>query len=484
MFSGSRVKPFEHEPRPLPAPREPPFFRSLAFRLSLWYAGIFALSTVLTFAIVYTVIVSIVTERSEDDLEGDLEELAAFYALAGVERLKSEIAVELRGEDIEQVLFRLWTPEGEAALDGAPARWAALPVPEQQGTVDEPVMDVVVLPDAEHAFRVAQAVIAPGVSVLVGQSLEEDDELVAAIRTGVLVAIVAVILLGVPIGWFLARRALSGVHEVASTAEAIARGNFDRRVPVHGRGDEVDRLAETFNGMLDRIQALVVGMREMTDNLAHDLRSPLTRIRAAAEAAIDTDDVATERASLAISTTEECDRLLEMINITLDIAESESGAARLELRDVDLVQIARQACELFETVAEDRAIDVCAELPERCVVRADLPRLQRAIANIVDNALKHTPRGGQVTLSLLEGERCVGLVVKDTGSGMSDEEIAHIFERFYRCDRSRSHRGNGLGLSLARAFVRSLGGDISVTSAPERGSTFTISLDRSFRLAA
>ena len=219
-------------------------------------------------------------------------------------------------------------------------------------------------------------------------------------------------------------------------------------MPVGSQGDELDNLARTFNTMLDRIQALIIGMRDMADNLAHDLRSPLARIRASAEMSLGNGEGDGTRESLAINTIEECDRLLEMLNTTLDIAEADSGAAKLSISRIDLAETVLSACELFQTVAEDNRISLVTSVPEACQIEGDRQRLQRVVANLLDNALKYTPAGGEVRIALREHGTRVLLTIEDTGIGISADDLPRIFERFYRCDRSRSQQGIGLGLTL------------------------------------
>lgn len=402
--------------------------------------------------------------------------------LGGLERVKTEMAVETQGDEASAVFLRLWAPDGRALMATDLSSWPGLGGPRLEllrlGAQDEPVLETLTLPKREHEVRSVYGAIAPELVLQIGESLEDDEEFLETLRTGFLVVLAAVILLGGPIGWFMARRALRGVEEVTRTATEIAEGALDQRVRAGSRGDELDRLTQAFNTMLDRIQALILGMREMTDNLAHDLRSPVARIRASAEMALTGSGSKTEWETLASDTTEECDRLLAMINTTLDIAEAESGTAKLRIAEADLVDLVVDARDLFQTVAEDKKIAFMTELPAHCLVQGDRQRLQRVVANLLDNALKYTPAGGQVAISLIDEGQRVKLLVSDTGVGISAEELPRIFQRFYRCDWSRSEYGNGLGLSLALAFTRAHGGDITVCSRPGKGSTFSVVLPR------
>lgn len=291
-------------------------------------------------------------------------------------------------------------------------------------------------------------------------------------------ALVAVILFSTLVGHFIARRALSGVQSVMRTAEAITRGELHRRVPVKGRNDEIDRLAATFNTMLERIEALVRSMKEVNDNIAHDLRSPIARIRGVAELALTGTDAAEERRSMAGGIVEECDHLLTMINTMLDISEAETGMAGLAMEDVDINLIVQEAVGLFEPVAEDKDITVDLKTQGPVCVLCDRKKLQRVIANLLDNAIKYTPSGGKITVAVSVDNDCTLITVSDTGMGIPEEDLPHIFERFYRGEKSRSETGNGLGLSLAQAFVKAHRGTIEVKSRLTMGSSFIVKLPR------
>ena len=198
-----------------------------------------------------------------------------------------------------------------------------------------------------------------------------------------------------------------------------------------------------------------------------------------AEVTLTTGKAIGEYEHLAASTVEECDRLLDMINTMLMITKAESGLDKLNEEAIDLARLVHDACELLEPVAEDRGLSLACDTPDTCDLVGDRRMIQRILSNLLDNALKYTPSGGAVKVSLFEkDEREVVLAVQDTGIGIPAGDLPHVFERFYRCDQSRSEPGTGLGLSLARAFARAHQGDIAVASTPGQGSTFTLILPR------
>ena len=279
------------------------------------------------------------------------------------------------------------------------------------------------------------------------------------------------------VGWFMARRALAGVETVTQTARQISEGSLKERVPVKKHQDEIDQLAITFNQMLDRIQKLVTGIKEMSDNIAHDLKSPITRIRGISEVTLTTGASVREYKNMAASTIEECDRLLEMINTMLVISRAEAGVNKLDAKEMDIAAAVTNAWELFEAPAEDKNLKFTCDAAGPLRVSGDQRLIQRMIANLIDNAIKYTSAGGTVKVAVhRQNDHSVVITVKDSGIGISDQDLPHIFERFYRCDPSRSEAGIGLGLSFARAVARAHGGDITVSSIPDQGSTFAVTL--------
>ncbi len=301
-------------------------------------------------------------------------------------------------------------------------------------------------------------------------------ELLEAYRGFFAYALGGVILLSLSAGWFLAWRALLGVQEVRRTAQSIARGEFNSRVPVKGTGDEIDQLAVTFNGMLAQIEAVLSGMKEVNDNIAHDLRSPITRMRGMAEVTLAGQPEAQDYQMALARVIEECDRLLGIINTMLDISEAEAGIARLKMTKLDLSEMVRDVTDLFSPVAEGKHINLTARATDPLLICADARKLQRILSNLMDNAIKYTPDGGSVTISSSATDEEACIVVEDTGLGIADTDLDHIFDRFYRAEKSRSEPGSGLGLSLARAFVMAHGGTIKVKSSIEKGSQFIVTL--------
>jgi heavy metal sensor kinase len=339
------------------------------------------------------------------------------------------------------------------------------------------VFETISIPERKHKVRILYTVVGPTLLLQLGQSMENISRFIEAFQRIFIMTMAVLIALAAVVGWFMARRAVSGVESVTRTALQITGGELKQRVPVKPRGDEIDQLATTFNSMLDRIESLVTNIKEMSDNIAHDLKSPITRIRGVAEVTLTTGKDLQEFKSMGASIIEECDRLLDMINTMLMISKTEAGIGNLSLEPIDMDKVIQDAVELFQPMAEDKQINLVCNTPEEINITGDMRLIQRMIANFIDNAIKYTEPSGTIVVSMKTNLlQQVEITVMDTGIGIATEELPLIFDRFYRCDESRSKAGVGLGLSLARTIARAHGGDVTVTSRPGKGSTFTVNL--------
>lgn len=454
--------------------------RTLAFRLTVWYAGIFSLSFGLIIVFFYTTTFSENRKRIDLELINEVKEFSFILKNRGMAALENEVHTDAEVAGADSVFFRVLDARGNVLISSNMAPWGDVVVKRQfldKMTWGQAyVFDTLEIPGRGHGDRVIYGRIGPDIFAQMGFSIERDEQLAAIFLKTCGLAVFGVLILAGVVGWFMARRALLGVEEVTSAANAIAEGALAIRVPVKARGDEIERLARTFNRMADRTQALLLQMREMTDNIAHDLRSPVARIRGVAEMVLMTGRPPERYEAMPASIIEECDNLLRMINTMLYISEAEAGVVELEKETVDMTGLVVTACELFMPLAEEKEIQLNREKGPPCLVRGDLSLLQRAVANLLNNALKYTPRKGTVTVTVENSGDSAIIIVEDTGQGIELAHVPHIFERFYRCDKSRSKDGAGLGLALVNAIVKAHGGTVLLESTPGQGSRFTVIL--------
>ena len=453
------------------------FPNTLAFRLTIRYALAFVVFLMAGLVLLYSAIEVILDEKMDEDLEEDVEEFRILYEQEGVERVKREIDREVKSDEQADLFIRLLDGSGRQLFASDMTNWEKLKHDKrafQHAVTEEPFLYTVELVDHEYPARIIYGALGDDIVLQLGESLEEKEEMLRIILEIYAVVFILAIPLASFLSWFMAKRVVWGIEQVSRTAAEIERGQLDKRVEITGQGDEIQNLANTFNSMLDRIRILVAEMREMTDNIAHDLRGPLARIRAIAEVGISTQKSPEEYQTAAADTVEECDRLLQMINATLDVAEAEAGLSSSTIDDVNFSELVSDACELYQPVAEEKQISLACNIDSGCHLRGHIQNLQRMLSNIVDNAFKYTPAKGTINVELRCTQELLTVSVADTGPGIPETDQPRIFERFFRCDQSRSEDGCGLGLSFSRAVARVHGGDIKVESNPGWGSKFTI----------
>ncbi len=463
--------------------RQISFRNTLAFRLTLWYAGIFTVSSCIVFLLFYALISKFILDQTDQELVAQANRFSILLASRGANSIGASAIIAADESGVKKVFFRFLSVNGRVFSSSNMSYWKDINIDETAINAllsdNQYVFRKITIEGRKEQVRILYAILSPDIILQVGVAMESYSRFLDVLQRVFIATMSFLVVLAAGVGWFMARRAVSGIEAVTRTAQKISGGTLEERVPVKTSGDEIDQLALTFNRMLDRIQALLKEIKEMSDNVAHDLRSPITRIRGAAEVTLTSGKTLGEYEGMAASTIEECDRLLDMINTMLMISKTESGVETFPSADVDLTGIVRQACELFEPMAEDKRVRVHCNLPGEIHLNGNTPMIQRMLSNLLDNAIKYTPPGGMVDIAVSEGQSMAVVSVKDTGAGISSRDLPRIFERFYRCDQSRSQVGIGLGLSLARAIARAHGGDITVVSTLNEGSAFTVTLRKS-----
>jgi signal transduction histidine kinase len=452
--------------------------RTLGLRLSVWYGAVFVISTVALVALTYGLMASSLAQRDHDIIRATLREYASRYELGGLPALQRAVELEQRTGDQERLFVRVLGPGADAVFARMPQGWSAF-AQEDLGDARPGLVDGVAH-DSRAVLEVASARLPDGTILQVGKSNEIRLALLRTFRWTVgLVSIVA-LLVGVSGGLVLTQSTVQPIYDLIEVVQGIiTTGRTDTRVPARAeRGDAVDELSGLFNIMLDRINALITAMGQSIDNVAHDLRTPIARLRAIGERALQSRDPVEQREALERAL-EESERILSMLNTVMDISEAEAGALALKREPVPLRELLNEAIELYEDVAEQKRIAVSLEAGEDVTVPGARDRLRQVFANLLDNAIKYTPIGGSVRIAVSRETSAAVVRFSDTGSGIAAEHLPKIWERLYRADPSRSERGLGLGLSLVKAYVEAHGGTVEATSEPGQGSTFTVRLPSS-----
>jgi signal transduction histidine kinase len=449
--------------------------RTLGLRLSVWYSTVFILSTLALVGISYALLSSSLAQRDHDIIRATLREYASRYELAGLPALQRAVQLEERTGSEEQLYVRVIGRGADAVFVRAPQAWGTYEVEDldDSGTG----LAGAFAHDRSAVLELASARLFDGSILQVGKTNEIRLALLRKFQ--LIVGLVSLVTLAVGIGGglVLTRSTLQPIYDLIDVVQGIIRtGRTETRVPArNAQGDAVDELSALFNTMLDRINALMAAMGESIDNVAHDLRTPIARLRGIAERALQSGDPAEQKEALA-DCLEEADRILSSLNTLMDISEAENGVLQLRREPVPLRALLDEVVELYEDVADAKKVTVTVEPGDEVVVSGARDRLRQVFANLLDNAIKYTPEGGQVGVTVARDGDTAVVTVADTGTGIAAEHLSRIWERLYRADPSRTERGLGLGLSLVKAYVEAHGGKVEAHSEPGRGSTFTVRL--------
>jgi signal transduction histidine kinase len=423
------------------------------FRLAALYLAVFALSVGAILAYVYWNTALLIERQIEAAVRSEMAVLGEQVAHSGVEGLIE--AVRRRSTQNPGSVYLLTNFLGRRLagnLDALPE--AAV---KGEGWI-EFSYSVETFEGLEHHRARAYHLRLPNGSVLlVGRDIEERRRFAALIRRTLYFALGFTVLLGLVGGLLMSRNFLHRIDSITAASRSIMAGDLSQRVPVSGSGDELDQLSVSLNQMLDQIERLMAGMKEISSNVAHDLRTPLTRLRSRVEAALRTGEPAAQKAALE-KTIEEADSLLATFNALLSIARTEAGQVLEALKPVDLRELVTDLAELFAPMAEELGGSLELSANDTVMVKADRQLLAQALSNLLDNALKYGVAPGrnspEIALSLKHSADEAIIAVADRGPGIPDKDRGRVTERFVRLDRARTLPGSGLGLSLAQAIAR------------------------------
>ena len=442
-------------------------FRTTTFRLSLTYLALFSAAAIVAIVYIYWNTTVLLSRQLNQTIDAELKGLAEQYRAGGLEQLVRTVAE--RSQTPGNSLYLVADSEGRRLAGNlsavSPDLWNSL----------GPVEFVYRRPAAggvENRLAFANVFRLPsGYRLIVGRDIEDRRELARMVRSAMLLGLGVMAVFGIGGGYWVSRKLLARIDRLAATTRTIMAGDLAGRLPIAGSGDELDRLSDSLNLMLARIEQLMAGLREVSDNIAHDLKTPLNRLRNRVEAALREPYGEPVYREALERTIEEADGLIKTFNALLSIARIEAGAGGENRETLDVSALLRDVAELYEPVAEERGLVLKAEADAPIFIRADRQLLGQAIANLIDNAIKYGTSEAapgdagarpEVEVSAEAKGPIAEIVVTDRGPGVPVSDRARVLDRFVRLEASRSEPGSGLGLSLVAAVARLHGGSLSL----------------------
>jgi signal transduction histidine kinase len=422
------------------------------FRWALIYLALFGVSALALLGFLYVATAGVMERQTADTIQAEISGLADQYRSQGLAGLRQVIERRSAAQPHRASVYLLVDPLGQR-IAGNLDRWPDVQ-PDADGWIDFSVQVPTGDTFERRRAHAASFGLDGGFRLLVGREVEDRLQIQSLIKQAIGWGLALTLLLGLAGGFAISRGMLGRVDAINRTTRRIMAGELGQRIALSGSRDEFDQLAANLNAMLDQIERLLQGMRQVTDNIAHDLRTPLNRLRSRIEVALMGEPDRAESRAVLEQTLVDAETMIGTFNALLEIARAEAGSDRAGFEPVDLAKLTRDLAELYAPLAEDQNVTFERSCPPDAWVRANEHLLAQAIANLLDNAIKYTPAGGQARLGVERTPRGFAITVADTGPGIPAADRERVLERFVRLDATRSTPGNGLGLSLVNAVAK------------------------------
>lgn len=456
--------------------------RSIKFKLSSLYSIVFITSSCILFISIYLYIAGTLKDHDRSLIVAELQELSRYYSQKGLQ--STEELIRAKNSFHRQHPFSVRIADSRNKTLGAyyPSPWTEfntrdLGEPEMLSENEWMRLNAI---SGDFYLEFAAVRLNDGNWMQVGMSSEIRGKILDRLQSTFYVVLGIMMTLGFIGGWLLAQYTLHPIKNLISSVKAVASGKMNTRVIVSGKGGELDELAIQYNKMLDKIEILLKATKNSLDNVAHDIRTPITRLRINAEKVLQHPENMKDKNHALLSCIEETDRINVMLDTLLNISEVESGIMHIDLQHTNIVSLVENVVDAYLFVADEKDIRIDVEGDSSIQGWLDPNRMSQALANLLDNAIKYTPRGGQVLIELsIDGPNLL-ILIQDSGIGILDEDLESIWDRLYRGTQLGNQRGLGLGLSLARAIIEAHNGTIEVSSVVGNGSTFKVQVHHVF----
>lgn len=452
--------------------------RTIGFKVTAWYSIIFTLSSLCLFFIAYFFLSSTLGKQNYEEILLELREISMLYEISGIEGLEKFIVESNHTRRASPLLVRVADRNNSTLHISSPEKWPDFDLNALEKYSPHLNRGWIHIPSIndEYVLAVKSAHFSTGYWIQVGISCENTHKILDQFRKFFLIAMVPLFITGLIGGMVLSHQTRRPIRNIINTVQLLDFKEMTEKVPLSFSGDEMDELAALFNKMLENIRRLINGMKNSLDNVAHDLRTPLTRFRNIADMALQGEQNPDTVKEALIKSMEESDHILNMLDTLMDISEAETGTMNIHKSQTDICHLISEIADMYGFVAEEKDIRLEVNLPPPFFLSIDSNRIGQAISNILDNAIKFTGPGGHIYISAEKHYNNVMIKVTDTGIGIPPEELPRIWDRLYRGRQLPSGRGIGLGLSLVKGIIEAHDGHIEVVSETGKGASFMLQL--------